>query len=156
MRVNSKVTLTEDRLNTFPITHFYSKPLLLNKTTSIIDPTTRSVLAVLLKKIVLKPLLVLIEKITAIHREAVKRKTKVEDMRGKRLSTKFGSYVEHRESGATWTVKERDYCPNFLQDIDTVGIWMNEIFKYMCLEIESRVSKLSAHMRLWDTTSLLF
>jgi hypothetical protein len=153
MRVNPKVTLTEDRSNTFPITHFHSKPLLLNKTASIIDPTTRSVLAVLLKKIVPEPLLVLIEKITATHRETVERKTKMEDMY---LSTKFGSYVEHGRSGATWTVKERDYCPNFLQDIDAVGIWVNEIFKYMCPEIESRVSKLPAHMRLWDATSLLF
>jgi hypothetical protein len=122
MRANPKVTLTEDRSNTFPITHFYPKPLLLNKTTSIIDPITGSVLAVLLKKIVPEPLLVLIEKITAIHREAVKRKTKMEDMRDKRLSTKFGSYVEHGGSEATWTVKEKDYCPNFLQDIDAVRI----------------------------------
>jgi hypothetical protein len=98
----------------------------------------------------------LIEKVTATHREAVERKAKVEDMRGKCLSTKFGFYVEHGGSGATWTVKERDYCPNFLQDIDAVGIWMNKIFKYMCPEIESRVSQLPAYMRLWDATSLLF
>jgi hypothetical protein len=156
MRANPKVTLTEDRSNTFSITHFHPKPLLLNKTASIIDPITGSVLAVLLKKIVLEPLLVLIEKITAKHREAVERKTKVEDMRSKRLSIKFGSYVEHRGSGATWTVKKRDYCPNFLQDIDAVGIWVNKIFKYMCPEIESRVSQLLAYMRLWDATSLLF
>jgi hypothetical protein len=101
MRANSKVTLTEDRSNTFPITHFYPKPLLLNKTANIIDPTTGSVLAVLLKKIVPEPLLVLIEKITATHRETMERKAKVEDMRDKRLSTKFGSYVEYGESGAT-------------------------------------------------------
>jgi hypothetical protein len=145
---NPKVTLIEDRLNTFPITHFYPKPLLFNKTASIIDPTTGSVLAVLLKKIVPKPLLVLIEKITAIHREAVKRKAKVENMKSKCLSTKFGSYVEHGESGATWTVKERDYCLNFLQDIDVVRIWVNKIFKHMCPEIESRVSQLSTYMRL--------
>jgi hypothetical protein len=107
MRVNSKVILTEDRLNTFPITYFYLKPLLLNKTASIIDPTTGSILAVLLKKIVPKILLVLIEKVTATHREAVKRKTKVENMKSKCLSTKFGSYIECGESGATWTVKKR-------------------------------------------------
>jgi hypothetical protein len=122
MRANLKVTLTEDRSNTFPITHFHPKPLLLNKTASIIDPITGSVLVVLLKKIVPKPLLVLIEKITATHKEVVKRKTKVEDMRSKCLLTKFGSYIEHGGSGATWTVKKRDYCPNFFQDIDAVGI----------------------------------
>jgi hypothetical protein len=64
----------------------------------------------------------LIEKITAIHREIVKRKAKMKDMRSKHLSTKFGFYVKHGESEATWTVKERDYCPNFLQDIDAVRI----------------------------------
>jgi hypothetical protein len=101
IKANSKVMLIEDRLNTFPITHFYSKPLLLNKTASIIDPTTGSVLAVLLKKIVPEPLLVLIEKITATHREAVERKAKVEDMRDKCLLTKFGSYVEYGGSRAT-------------------------------------------------------
>jgi hypothetical protein len=74
--------------------------------------------------------------------------------KGKYLSTKFGSYVEHRGSRVTWTVKERDYCPNFLQDIDAVRIWVNKIFKYMYPEIESRVSQLSTHMRLWDATSL--
>jgi hypothetical protein len=156
MRVNSKVILTEDRLNTFSIIYFYLKPLLLNKTASIIDPTTGSILAVLLKKIVSKTLLVLIEKVTATHREAVKRKAKVENMKSKCLSTKFGSYIECGESGATWTVKKRDYCPNFLQNIDAVGIWVNEIFKYMCPEIEFRVSQLSVYMRLWDATSLLF
>jgi hypothetical protein len=155
MRVNPKVTLMEDRSNTFPITHFHPKSLLFNKTASIIDPTTGSVLAVLLKKVVSEPLLVLIEKITAKHRKVVERKTKMKDMRSKHLSIKFGSYVEHRESGATWTVKERDYCLNFLQDIDAVGIWVNKIFKYMCLEIESRVSQLFTYIRLWDTTSLL-
>jgi hypothetical protein len=148
IRANPKVTLTENRSNTFPITHFYPKSLLLNKTTSIIDLTTGSILAVLLKKIVLEAFLVLIEKITATHREAVKRKTKVEDMKDKCLFTKFGSYIEHRGSGVTWTVKERDYCPNFLQDIDTVRIWVNEIFKYIYPEIDSRVSQLPAHMRL--------
>jgi hypothetical protein len=101
MKVNPKVTLIENRSNTFPITHFYSKPFLLNKTASIIDPTTRSVLAVLLKKIVPKLLLVLIEKITATHRETVKRKIKVKDMRSKCLSFKFGFYIEHRGSRAT-------------------------------------------------------
>jgi hypothetical protein len=156
MRANPKVTLMKDRSNTFPITHFYPKSLLFNKTASIIDPTTGSVLAVLLKKIVPEPLLMLIEKITATHREVVERKIKVEDMKGKCLSTKFGSYIEYGGSGATWTVKERDYYPNFLQDIDAVGIWMNKIFKYMCPEIEARVAKFPAHMRLWDTTSLLF
>jgi hypothetical protein len=70
MRANPKVMLMEDRSNTFSITHFYPKPLLLNKTASIIDPITGLVLAVLLKKIVPKPLLVLIEKITATHRDA--------------------------------------------------------------------------------------
>jgi hypothetical protein len=60
------------------------------------------------------------------------------------------------EDLATWTVKKRDYYPNFLQDIDVVGIWMNKIFKYIYPEIESRVSQLFAHMRLWDATSLLF
>jgi hypothetical protein len=53
---------------------------------------------------------------TVIHRETVERKTKVENMRGNRLSIKFGSYVERGRSEATWTVKERDYCSNFLQD----------------------------------------
>jgi hypothetical protein len=148
IRANPKVTLTENRSNTFLITHFYPKPLLLNKTTSIIDLTTGSVLAVLLKKIVLEAFLVLIEKITATHREVVKRKTKVEDMKGKCLFIKFWSYIEYRGSGATWIVKERDYCPNFLQDIDAVRIWVNEIFKYICPEIDSRVSQLPAHMRL--------
>jgi hypothetical protein len=100
-RANPKVTLIEDRSDTFPITHFHPKSLLLNKTASIIDPITGSVLAVLLKKIVSESLLVLIEKITATHREVVKRKAKVEDIRDKCLSTKFGSYVEHRGSGVT-------------------------------------------------------
>jgi hypothetical protein len=113
MRANPKVTLIEDRSNTFSITHFHPKPLLLNKTASIIDPITGLVLAVLLKKIVPEPLLMLIEKITATHKEAVERKTKVEDMRSKCLLTKFGSYVKRGGSRATWTVKERDYCPNF-------------------------------------------
>jgi hypothetical protein len=122
MRANSKVTLTKNKSNTFSITHFHPKSLLLNKTASIIDPITGSVLVVLLKKIVPKPLLVLIEKITATHREAVERKTKVEDMKSKCLLIKFGSYVEHEGFGATWIIKERDYCPNFFQDIDTVGI----------------------------------
>jgi hypothetical protein len=114
MRENPKVTLMKDRLNTFSITHFYLKPLLLNKTASIIGPITGSILAVLLKKIVPKLFLVLIEKITATHREIVERKTKIEDMRDKHLSTKFGSYVECRRSEATWTIKERDYYINFL------------------------------------------
>jgi hypothetical protein len=43
----------------------------------------------------------LIEKITAMHREAVERKVKVENMRGKRLLTMFGSYIKCGESGAT-------------------------------------------------------
>jgi hypothetical protein len=87
MEANPKVILTEDRSNTFPITHFHSKPLLLNKTASIINSITRLDLVVLLKKIVPKPLLVLIEKITATHRKVVEKKTKIEDMRGKCLST---------------------------------------------------------------------
>jgi hypothetical protein len=95
MKADSKVTLTEDRSNAFPIIYFYLKSLFFNKTTSIIDLITGSILAVLLKKIVSKTLLILIEKITAIHREAVKRKTKMENMKSKYLSTKFRSYVEH-------------------------------------------------------------
>jgi hypothetical protein len=110
----------------------------------------------LLKKIVSESILVLIEKVTAIHRETVERKAKVEDMRGNCLSTKFGSYVEHGGSGATWTVKERDYYPNFLQDIDTIGSWINKVFKHMCPEIEFRVSRLSKYMQLWKATLLLF
>jgi hypothetical protein len=156
IRANSKITLTEDRSNTFPITHFHPKPLLFNKTVNIIDPITGSVLAVLLKKIVPETLLVLIEKVTATHRETVKRKAKVENMRNKYLSTKFGSYIERGKSGATWIIKERDYYPNFLQDIDAVRIWVNEIFKYMYPEIESRVSQFPTHMKLWDITLLLF
>jgi hypothetical protein len=64
--------------------------LLLNKTVSIIEPTTGSV-AVLLKKIVPETFLVLIEKVTAINRKAVERKVKMKDMKGKHLLTKFGS-----------------------------------------------------------------
>jgi hypothetical protein len=94
MRANPKVTLTEDRSNAFLITHFHSKPLLFSKTISIIAPTTGSVLALLLKKIVSETLLISIEKVTAIHREVVERKAKVEDMKDKYLSIKFGSYVE--------------------------------------------------------------
>jgi hypothetical protein len=100
IKANLKVTLIEDRSNAFLITHFHLKPLLLNKTASIIDLITRSVLAVLLKKIVLETLLILIEKITTKHRETVKRKTKVENMKGKHLLTKFRFYVQHRGSGA--------------------------------------------------------
>jgi hypothetical protein len=140
----------------FPQSYFHSNQLLLNETACIIDPTTRAVLAVLLKKIVPESILVLIEKVTAIHREAVERKAKVEDIRGNCLSTKFGSYVERGGSGATWTVKERDYCPNFLQDIDIVGSWVNKVFKHMCPEIESRVARFPKYMQLWEATSLLF
>jgi hypothetical protein len=107
MRANPKVMLTEDRSNTFLITHFHSKPLLLNKTASIIDSTTRSILVVLLKKIVPKPLLVLIEKITATHRKTVEKKAKIKDMRSKCLSIKFGSYVEHRGSSHLDSKRER-------------------------------------------------
>jgi hypothetical protein len=100
MKANPKVTLIEDRLNAFLITHFHLKLLLLNKTASIIDLITGSVLAVLLKKIVPEILLILIEKITTKHRETVKRKTKIENMKDKHLSTKFRFYVKHRGSGA--------------------------------------------------------
>jgi hypothetical protein len=101
MKTNFKVTLTEDRSNTLPIIHFYSKPLLLNKTASIIDLITGSVLAVLLKKIVPEICLLLIEKVTATYRETVERKTKVEDIKGKCLLIKFGFYIEHEGFGAT-------------------------------------------------------
>lgn len=155
LRENPAVTKLQHKVRQFTRDHFYTTPLVLTKNECIVD-SSGEVLARLFINVIPEELLVSLERVARKYQDRVIAKHGVKDPRGIRASVKFGSYVEQGGSGATWTVKNYDTCPGFLDEIDSLGKLVNSIFKTVCVEVAANVASVPDAFKLWDSITLLF
>ena len=93
LRNNPHVTKQENQAEKFSRNSFYSSIIYLQDSSCVMD-TSGNVLVMLLKGIVPEHLLQQAEATTAKHMKLALKHASKDDIRGKRIATNFGSYVE--------------------------------------------------------------
>ena len=155
LRDNPYVSQQQNKYQAFLRDHFHRIPVLLDRNSCIVD-SSGAVLFRLLVDIVPECLLEVLETAAQKHKQQVIKRSMVNDVRGNHASVMFGSYVERGGSGKIWTVKDHPYCTGFLEEIHTVGQFVSDLFRKVCIEVAFNVAKVPGDYRLWDAVTLLF
>ena len=155
LRDNPHVTRQENQAHKFSRTSFYSTTIYLQDTSCVVDQSG-DVLVILLKGIVPEHLLQQAEATTAKHMTLALKHASKDDIRGKRIAANFGSYVEQGGSGKTWVKKGYDWCPDFLNDIHEVGVFVDAVYSSFCVEIAACLEFVPEPFKLWKSISQLF
>lgn len=155
IRDNPSVTLQQNKQQVFSRTFFYKEPITIVGHSCLVD-SSGNVIVRLLSNIVPETLLNKLEIAASKHRNQLIAAKPENDVRGKHVVIKFGSYVERGGSGKIWTKKTNKKCPGFLEEINEVGQFVNHLFCIVCPEVAYRVAQLPNEIKLWKAISLLF
>ena len=155
MRANPHVTAQENKINKFSQDHFHPHQLFLQSNSAVVNSDGK-VLAMVLKNIVLEHLIRKAEEVGLKHMQAAAKHSTIEDKRGRHISAVFGSYIEQGGSGSTWNRRGYEWCPNFLEEINKLRVFVSHVFHWFFEEIASNMDLVPSKVKLWETISLLF
>ena len=155
LRDNPSVSRTDHQEGKYLRNSFYERPILMDTNSCILD-SNGEVLVILLKDIIPEQLMQDLENTIKKYESLAARYSSTTDIRGRRISTRFGSYIEQGGSGKIWNRKSYPWCLTFLQEIQTFGDFVDNVFGTFCPEIASHVEKLPEDIKLWKFITQLY